>query len=94
MLAGAVGRAHGEKEPVSEVESEVGIRHGLASGFLWGGKQKRSSASAAIALEIDSVIINEQFQDFLSLLFLLSVCVWLVARAQKAYYLSLDVANV
>ncbi len=68
VLASAVGRAHGEKEPVSEVESEVGIRHGLASGVLGRWEEEGASTSAAVALEVAGIVFGEQGKHFITLL--------------------------
>ena len=60
VLASAVRTAKWEEEPVSEVNSKAGIRHGLASGVWRGRLQKGPGASAAIALKVTGVILGEE----------------------------------
>ena len=69
VLASATWTANREEEPVSEVNSKVGIRHGLASGVWRGRLQKGPGASAAIALKVTGVILGEEIQNFVPLLF-------------------------
>ena len=58
VLARAVWRAHREKKPVAKASAEVSIWHGGARAVLGCGLQEGSSASAAIALEVTSVIVS------------------------------------
>ena len=69
VLACSVCGANREQETIPKAGAEVGIWHGLASSFFWCRKQESTSASTAIALEVASIIVSEQGQYFLTLLF-------------------------